>query len=46
VYGIAVNDPFAVICAAAVVLLMVLGVTLFATREALRVNPASVLRAE
>ena len=46
VYGVSVNDPFAVTCAAAVVLLIVLSVTLLAAREALSVNPASVLRAE
>jgi putative ABC transport system permease protein len=46
VYGISVNDSFAVTCAAAVVLLIVLSATLSAAREALRANPASVLRAE
>jgi ABC-type antimicrobial peptide transport system permease subunit len=46
VYGVSVNDPFAVTCAAVAVLLIVLCTTLSASREALRVNPASVLREE
>ncbi|HXI43729.1 MAG TPA: FtsX-like permease family protein, partial [Bryobacteraceae bacterium] len=46
VYGVSVNDPFAVTCAATAVLLLVLCATLSAAREALRVNPASLLREE
>jgi ABC-type antimicrobial peptide transport system permease subunit len=46
VYGVSANDSLAVTCAAAVVPLIVLSATLIAAREALRVNPASVLRAE
>ena len=46
VYGVSVNDPFAVTCASTAVLLIVLSATLSAAREALRVNPASVLREE
>jgi len=46
VYGVSVNDPFAVTCAATAVLLIALSAALSAASEALRVNPASVLREE
>ncbi len=45
-FGVSATNPFAVICGAALVLLIALVTTLVAVGGALRVSPASILREE